>query len=165
MTLSDIKELCLKKMKIFPIEMFYADPSQPGHIEELNRAGVPCMPANNDILRGINLHYELIKSCRYKILDNSSPHTEDEYNTYHWPEPKDMKPDENEKEEKPVDQSNHCLDSERYLSIMTWNVFEKRKPIITTEKRKVIENPIDIVRRIRKNSTNNQTENWSQGGV
>jgi hypothetical protein len=48
---------------------------------------------------------------------------------------------------------------------MTWNVFEKRKPIITTEKRKVIENPIDIVRRIRKNSTNNQTENWSQGGV
>jgi len=162
MTLTDIAEMLRSKMRVNKIETIYCDPSQPGYIEELNRKGIPCVPANNDIRRGIDLHYELVKTRKYKILKSDCKYTLDEYSLYHWPEPKDLRPDEHAKEEKPVDQNNHCMDVERYLSIMTSHVGIKRSPKIVDLNDRRREMPIDFVNRIRKNKRDSfQTENWS----
>lgn len=163
LTIGDIIELCKKKLTIFPIETIYCDPSEPGYIEELCRAGIPAVAANNDIRRGLDIHYELIKSRRYKVLTNANKYTLDEYSTYHWPEPKDLGPDEHAKPEKPVDQNNHCMDAERYISIMTHNIGKRYAPHVPQPgMKRGDELPIDFVRRIRKNRRENiQTEKWS----
>lgn len=161
-TLTDIVELLSRKITTFPIEMIYCDPSEPGYIEELNRNNIPCTAANNDIRRGIDVHYGLIKSRRYKVLAGTCKHTMDEYSTYHWPEPKDLGPDENAKPEKPVDQNNHTMDTERYLSLMTHRIFEKRRPVIQEiGKKPHQELPVDFVKRIKKRKSLQHTENWS----
>jgi hypothetical protein len=136
-TISDIKEVCAKKLKIYSVEMFYCDPSQPGAILELNRAGIPAVAANNDIRRGIDAHYELIKTRKYKEFIGACPHTQDERETYHYPEPEDLAPDDNAKERKPVQQNDHLMDADRYLSISLSAAAEKRKPIISEGKPKI----------------------------
>lgn len=119
MTITDIVKECQRQKQIHGIQVFYCDPSQPGYIEEFNRNGLPAVPADNDIRRGIDLHYELIKSRRYKEFKGQCPHSLDERETYHYPEAKDLKPDQDSKEQLPVDSGNHCMDAERYASIMT----------------------------------------------
>lgn len=111
MTLSEIGQTIKAKMQQYKINAIYCDPSRPEHIEELRRPpySCPCLPANNAILTGIDLHYELMKSRRFKLIRGANPYTEDELTTYHWPEPEDLKPDQDTKEEKPVDQNNHCF--------------------------------------------------------
>ena len=110
LTLTEIGALCLKLKQDYPIIAAYADPSQPGSIEYLNRLGFPTIAANNDIRVGIDTVYEMIKDRRFKLIRGSSPHTIDEFDTYHYPDPKDLKPDQDAKEAKPVDQDNHaCL--------------------------------------------------------
>lgn len=110
LTLIEIGQICQEKMKLWGVLRFYAGPDQPGSIEHLNRLGCPTIAANNDIRVGIDIFYELIKSRKYKIIKGTSPHTIDEFDTYHYPEPKDIKPDQNSKEAKPVGQTDHaCL--------------------------------------------------------
>lgn len=117
LTISDIIQMAKQKQKIYNIEMFYCGPDQPGYIQEFNNHGLPAVKADNDIRVGIDTHYELIKTRKYKIFRGSSPFTIDELSTYHYPEDKDAKPDQNIKERKPVMQNDHALDSCRYLSI------------------------------------------------
>lgn len=119
LTLPEIAEICTQKMKTWNVTRFYADPSQPGSIEYLCRIGCPTIAANNDIRVGIDLFYELIKSRTYKIINGTSPHTMDEFDTYHYPDPKDLRPDQNAKEAKPVGQNDHALDANRYVIVMT----------------------------------------------
>lgn len=110
LTLPEIGEICAQKMKTWQVIRFYADPSQPGSIEYLNRLGCTTLAANNDIRVGIDIFYELIKSRTYKIIEKTSPHTLDEFDTYHYPDPKDLRQDQNSKEAKPVGQNDHaCL--------------------------------------------------------
>lgn len=125
---TDIVELCKQKQHIYGVKFFYCDPSQPGYIEELNRNKITAIAANNDISQGIGRHYELMKSRRYKCFRGSNQHTIDEYETYHYPEPEDLGPDDNSKETKPVDQNNHCMDAERYISMMTYSSHIRRQP-------------------------------------
>lgn len=120
MTLSDMIMLARQKKQNFNIQTFYCDPSQPGHIEEFNRHGLSAIGADNDIRRGIDLHYELIKTRRYKIFQGAGPYTIDEMETYHYAEPKDLKPDQDGKEAMPVGQGDHCMDANRYVTISTY---------------------------------------------
>lgn len=113
------------KSEIFQIESVFCDPSRPDMILELQNKGIPAIGADNSMDRGIQLFYELIKSNEFLIMKDSSPYTVDEFNTYHWPEPKDLKPDQDQSKEKPVDQNNHCMDAARYLSIMTYYVYDQ----------------------------------------
>lgn len=136
-TISDIKEVCAKKKKIYNIQMFYCDPSQPGSIEELNRAGIPAVGANNDIRRGIDAHYELIKTRKYKEFIGACPYSCDERESYHYPEPEDLGPDDDSKEQLPVDANNHTQDCDRYLSLALVGTLEKRKPIVNDGKPKI----------------------------
>ena len=151
-------------MAQYPIEAVYCDPSQPASIEELRREGIPCQPAKNDILTGRDLHYEMIKSRRFKLFKDQNPQPEDELSMYHWPEPQDLLPDQDAKAEKPVDQYNHTMDCDRYITIMTYRSNKKKRPHVIGEikSRSEGEKPIDIERRIRKNRTRViQTESWS----
>jgi len=128
LTISDILTICKQKMNIYAIERFYADPSQPGYIEFLSRNKVPIVGAINDIRIGLDTHYELIKSGHYKCFRGANKYTVDEYSSYHYPEPDDLGPDQHAKENIPVDQGNHCMDVERYLSIMTYKTNIKNVP-------------------------------------
>lgn len=118
LTITDQIRAAKQKQSIWGIERFYADPSQPGAIEEFCRAGLPTVPAENGIRLGIDAHYELIKGGNYKVFKDSSPYTLDEYSMYHYPEESDLKPDQdsNPKDQLPVGQNDHCLDSNKYLT-------------------------------------------------
>ena len=128
LTLLEIVEICQQKKKVFNIERFYADPSQPASIEYLSRHGCPTVPANNDIRVGVDTFYELIKTRYYKIIKGTSPHTIDEFDTYHYPDPKDLKPDQSAKEAKPVGQNDHALDANRYVVMGTHQSHVKLTP-------------------------------------
>lgn len=128
MTIPDMVLIAKQKKQVYGIQTFYADPAQPGNIEEFCRNGLSCLPADNDIRRGIDLHYEMIKTRRYKEFTGSCPHSVDERETYHYPEPKDLKPDQDDTEQVPVDKDNHCMDVDRYITIMTYRRGEKRTP-------------------------------------
>lgn len=128
MTVTDMVAYCRMAKQTWDISHFWADPSQPGYIEEFNRNGCPCSPADNDINRGVSLHYELIKTRKFKIFKGTCPHTIDELQTYHYPEPKDLGPDDDSKEQKPVKQNDHCLDSDRYITMMTFRSPSRHRP-------------------------------------
>jgi hypothetical protein len=128
MTPSQIVDQVKRTKEVFGVENFFADPSRPEYIQELNANGVPCTAAENDILLGVGQHYDLIKSGRYQIFEGTSPNTQDEYSTYHYPEPEDLGPDDKQKEQLPVDQANHCMDTERYITVMTYRTVERREP-------------------------------------
>jgi PBSX family phage terminase large subunit len=133
LTITDIVQICQQKRQVFGVIRFFCDPSQPGYIEELNRNGVPAEGADNDIRRGIDLHYELIKTRKYKEFEGTCPYSQDERESYHYPEPKDLRPDEDSKEQLPVDQSNHCMDVDRYLTLMTYRRDVKYTPRVAGE--------------------------------
>ncbi len=128
LTISDILSICKQKKQVYDIERFFADPSQPGYIEFLSRNGIPIIGAINDIRIGLDTHYELIKTGLYKCFKECNPYTLDEYSSYHYPEPDDLGPDQNAKENLPVDQGNHIMDAERYISIMTYKSNVKHTP-------------------------------------
>mgnify|MGYP001578957111 FL=1 len=153
MTLPEMVQVAKTKKEIYNIEQFYCDPSQPGHIEEFNRNGIIARGANNDIDLGLDLHYSLIKSRRYKILKDTSPHTLDELETYHWPEPKYLTGDQSSKKTRPVDQNNHCLDANRYVTVMTKDVVKSRHLRVVcpdSNLPKIIVGPIKIGKKQRR---------------
>lgn len=127
-TIPDIVRICKAAKATWDIKLFYCGFDEPGSIEELNRNGVPAMKADNDLSRGIGLLYELIKTQKFKIWRDTSPHTLDELETYHYPEPKDLGPDDHAKLNKPVGQSDHCLDALRYVTISTYRSGLKLTP-------------------------------------
>lgn len=137
LTVTDMMMAARQKMSVFGVKVFYADPSRPEHIEEFNRNGIPCVPAKNDIRHGIDLHYELIKSGKYRVFKGSSPYALDEYANYHYPEPEDLSPEEDSKEQLPVGQGDHAMDQERYITVMTYRASERKTPKAPEEVRDV----------------------------
>ena len=110
------------------VRTFYCDPSQPGMIDLFCANGCPAQAAENDIKLGIGYHYELIKLRKFKIFEGAAPYSLDQYSTYHYPSPKDLKPDQDEKEIKPVKTNDDAMDAARYCSVMTYKSGEMRRP-------------------------------------
>jgi hypothetical protein len=137
--LPDIGEICGQKMKTWGVKRFYADPSQPGSIAYLNSLGCTCVAANNDIRVGIDTMYEQIKSRNFKLIKGTSPHTIDEFDTYHYPDPKDLRPDQHAKECKPVGQNDHSMDANRYVILGTSRSNLKHTPRVPGKKRPLTE--------------------------
>ncbi len=151
-----------QKMEIFGVERFYADPSRPDSIEAFNRAGIPTLPADNDIRNGIDAHYELIAGGRYKVFSGMNPHTLDEYASYHYPEPEDLGPDDNSKEELPVGQNDHSMDVERYLTMATvGRKLEKKSPKTPGENQGLSRDHEERIKQLKKNKKRFQgSESW-----
>jgi hypothetical protein len=156
-TISDLVQAASRLTKIWNVQTWYCDPSQPGHIEEFNRAGCPSIGANNEIRYGIDLHYELIKTRRYLEFRGRCPASLDERETYHYPEPKDLGPDENSKETLPVDQHNHCMDVDRYITVETFRRHEKFTPRTATGAAN-LKSRLDYLKRPKREGA---TERWS----
>jgi hypothetical protein len=160
MTLPEMIEVAKQKRKVWNISKFWADPSQPGAIEEFNRNGLPCEGADNDIRRGIDLHYELIKTRKYKEFEGSMPHAADERESYHYPEPEDLGPDDDSKELLPVAQADHVMDAIRYVTMMTYRTDMRRTPVVpgTVKKQEPVHERIE---RLKRGNRNNRAETWS----
>jgi PBSX family phage terminase large subunit len=161
LTISDQIAVAKQKKSVFGIKTFFCDPSRPDSIEEFCRAGLSAVPAQNDIRLGIDTHYELIKTGRYKEFRGACPNSCDERETYHYPEEKDLKADQNSKDHLPVDQYNHAMDVDRYLTLMTYRARDLASPKVPDETKKVLtqEQRLDRIRRVRNNSG---SETWSR---
>lgn len=117
-----------KSLKLaWGVRTFYADPSQPGMIDLFCSHGLPCVGAENDIKLGIGYHYELIKTRKFKIFEGTCPYSLDQYSTYHYPSPKDLKPDQDEKEIKPVKVNDDAMDAARYATVMLYKAGEPKR--------------------------------------
>lgn len=160
LTITDIIEIAKQKKTVYGIQTFFCDPSQPGYIEEFNRNGLPAIGADNDIRRGIDLHYELIKTRKLKYFAGMNPVTLDELEGYGYPDPKDLRPDQDSKELKPVGQNDHCLDAERYVTISTYRSHLKKSPLVPGEN---LRTPTHTERleQLKKRRSHSGSESWS----
>lgn len=158
LTITDIIQVARQKKEIFGIKQFYCDPSQPGYIEEFNRNGLTAIGADNDIRRGIDLHYELIKTRRYKEFRGLCPHSLDERESYHYPEPKELGPDDKSKELLPADQNNHCMDADRYITMETYRTEFKRPPKLPGDKKE--ETQSQRLARLKRDKRHDHAERW-----
>lgn len=159
-TPTDMVNVCKQKKQIFGITHFYCDPSQPGLIEEFNRNGIPAIGADNDIARGIGAVYETLKTRTFKLFRKSSPYTLDELESYHYPDQQDLRPDQNAKEPKPVDQNNHAMDAMRYAVIMTHRSHNKLIPKYQSDEPKQ-ETHAKRIERLKRMKSTRHTENFS----
>jgi len=117
------------------------------------------VPADNDIRAGIDAHYELVKTRRFKVFRGTSPYTMDEYEGYHYPDPDDAGPDDDVKEDKPVKQADHAMDVDRYISLATHRP-GNRKPRYPGDD-KMAETRDDRLARLKRPSREDKFEKWS----
>jgi hypothetical protein len=143
-------------LSIWPVERIFCGTDQPGHIEEFNRRKLPAEGADTgkgSIRRGIDLHYNIIKTRRYKEFVGACPYSSDERDTYHYPEPEDLGPDDGTKEQNPVGAADHAMDVDRYITLGTRHLV--KEPVIKTPKST---NPFDA---ILKRKERGGAEKWS----
>lgn len=158
LTITDIIGIAKQKKEIFGIQTFWCGPDQPGYIEEFNRHGLSALPADNDVRRGVDLHYELIKTRKLKYFRGQNNHTLDELEMYHYPEPEDLGPDDDAKDQIPVGQYDHCMDADRYCTIMTYRTGVKLVPKDPNQPR--VESQHERIKRLMQQKKYGQTENW-----
>lgn len=161
LTINDMKTEAKTLMARFDIRHFFCGPDRPENIVELCRAGIPAVPARNDVILGIDMHYELIKSRKFKVFRGSSPYSLDEYEKYHWPTEEELPQDRDDKEKNPVKQDDDCMDVSRYITIMTQRIEKRmpRSPLVVSPP-KTIDDKLKMLKRSR--SANQRTENWSR---
>ncbi len=160
MTPMQILELIVQRTKVFGIKRHWCGHDEPGMIEELNRRGVVAQQADFDITRGNGLHYELIKTRKYKIFKGTSPHTQDEYSMYHYPEPDDPGPDDDAREQKPVGQFDHAMSANRFITIHEYRTGERKKAAVP-EETKEQETQEERLRRLMRPRHRDTFEKWS----
>ncbi len=103
--------------KLYPVELFICDPSSPANIKKFNKKQLKAIGANNDILDGIDTHRTLMRSNRFYVFEEQNPYGVEEYETYHYPAPKELGLDDDAKEPVPVAKNDHTLDCDRYLTM------------------------------------------------
>lgn len=164
LTILDIIEYCRQVKSVWGVELFYCGPDRPENIIMLNQHGIPAVAAKNDVLHGIDLHYELIKTGKFKIFAGSSPHTIDEYETYHWPSQETESDNKDIKERHPVKQNDDTMDVDRYLTLMLYNrniepKSVKKAGLLPTSPRP--ETAQEFINRIHKRPKTGRTESWN----
>lgn len=157
-TLAQKIEVARQAKAIFGVKLFHCDPEDPASIAAFNEAGITSVSADNDIKAGIDDHYELVKTRRFKLFRGSSPYSIDEYESYHYPDPDDLGPDDNEREAKPVKQGDHAMDVDRYISRATRRGIGKKR-LSTPEERKT-EDQWSRIERLKRR-TSDKTEKWT----
>jgi hypothetical protein len=160
LTINDMVAVVKRLQAVYDLGLVYCDPSQPGYIEEMCRKGIKAVPANNDVRVGIDRHYEMLKTRRLKYFKGQNPYTLDELDTYHYPSPDDLKPDQNAKDQTPVQQNDHALDAERYISIMTFASDQKNSPFVPQEVPKKSTDPHKDLSRLLKGPRRGGAEEW-----
>lgn len=85
----------------------FCDPSRPGAILDLNRAGLRARRAKNRVFEGINRVRQLLRDGPRLTIDASCELLIKEFENYAW--------DESDDERRPVKRDDHALDALRYL--------------------------------------------------
>ncbi len=161
LTLHDMILIAKAKQKLWGIERFIADPSQPGHIDAFNRHRLACIPANNDIRYGLDITYELLRTRRLKFFKHTSKHTIDEMETYHYREDDDENADKDTKDRLPVKQHDDAMDALRYLVVNTHKLTRPEAPRTNIEElpKHDIHKRLEIHK--KKKPVYTKTETWS----
>jgi PBSX family phage terminase large subunit len=160
LTIMDMIQVAKRFQSVHNMGLVYCGPDQPGYIEEMCRNGIKAIPANNDVRVGIDRHYELIKTRRLKYYRGMNPYTLDEIDTYHYPSPDDVEPDQSVKDLKPVQQHDHAVDADRYISIMTYGTENKARPHVPQERRKQVDHHVET-ERLKRRRSGGGSEEWS----
>jgi PBSX family phage terminase large subunit len=119
-------QICKQYKEKYHISEFICDSEDPGMIAEMNNANLSARGVDKgpgSLLRMISKHNELIRSGEYKLMRGTCRHTLDEYETYHYPEYTGK--DENV-EENPVDNNNHLMNANCYVTWATQNMRQER---------------------------------------
>ena len=113
----------------FRMEIVLCDPSEPAYIKQVQNAGVPAMPANNEVLPGIQavqsrlkvaadgrprlFLYEGALAARDEglALDRKPVCTQEEFLAYSWAKTADGRPIK----EEPLKLHDHGMDCARYV--------------------------------------------------
>ena len=148
LTIDEMVGICLARKSLYNIELFVCDPAEPKSIASFNKAGLNAIPGNNHIRAGLDVHARIIKENRFFIFEDMNPNGLDEYASYHYPEEREIKIDDHTKEQLPVNQHNHSIDADRYISMYLEDVKNIKAPIHSTEKN-VLARPKDNQDRIR----------------
>jgi len=134
MTVPEQMQIAKQKMALFNIRQFYCGHERPENILYFNQNGIPAVGVpEKDIQVGTDLHYELIKTRRYQVFSGTSPQTLDEYETYHYPEPEDLHPDQDSEDQLPVGQNDHCMSANRFVTLKTHRSGHRLKPFVPEE--------------------------------
>ena len=162
LTMSSIKDLVGQFQKMLNIELFLCGPDQPGSIRELNMVpGVRAAPAINDILAGIGVVYDLILARKLKFVEGKCDYVLDELEMYHFPEPKDVGVDKDEKEQNPVKQNDHSLDALRYVVVTTRNILTMRGPFTPDALAQARTDQRARIKRLLTSNVKPRTEKWT----
>ncbi len=94
----------------------FIDPSAASFIATCKRRGLPVKPANNAVLDGIRAQASVLVSGEYAIIKKCT-HTIEEYFLYRWDEKAALRG-----EDKPIKDSDHCQDSQRYYILTRWGL-------------------------------------------
>lgn len=121
LTIEEIVAVCQSRKQIYNIEYFICDPASPAYIESLSRSGCAAIPADNRVRIGIDRQVQLFREGRFFLFEDENPLGIDEYNTYHYPEPKEYRIDEDVKEPEPVKANDHGCDADRYVTMHLWD--------------------------------------------
>ena len=153
-------QVAKSRQQIFDIEQFICDPSNPAAIESFNRAGIRAIGGENDIIEGIDRHRALIRSQKFFVFEDENPFGYDEYNTYHYPEKKDLKVDEDDKEIVPVAKDDHGMDADRYTTmyLTTSLVGQKRVPVNPQNSGEIPEDALKRLNWLKKGGSSRYTE-------
>lgn len=150
LTIDEIIPVCQSRMQLFDIELFICDPSNPAYIESLNRAGCPATKGINLIRYGIDKQTELIRTEKFAIFEDENPLGIDEYNTYHYPEPKDYKVDEDAKEPEPVKSHDHGIDADRYATMYLVNITPEYSAKVPQTRDQIPKDQLDRLRWLKR---------------
>lgn len=165
LTIHDIEKIIVRAVALHGISAIYAGPDQPASIlavqKAISAAGLRCSVtgAENSKRIGLDAHYELLKTRRLKYFRGQNPHTLDEIESYHYPEPDELGADDDAKEDLPVEQHDHAMDADRYISIMTFSQGDKRTPHVPEEKKDV--DQFARLDRLKKKPRQGNAEKWS----
>ena len=95
-----------------PPEVWYGDPAAAQERAELRNAGLPIVPANNEVLAGIDTVQELMTTGRLRVFNNLL-YWQDGVEGYQWDSKDDLLVD------KPIKIDDDLMDATRYL-LHTW---------------------------------------------
>lgn len=100
--------------KVYGVNAWYCDPSEPEHIETFKRAGLRAFPAKNPVFAGIQdvamlMHPVTPRPPRLRIVGHRCPKLLEFLPAYHWKENKD-----GQLQEAPQKKDDHLPDALRY---------------------------------------------------
>ena len=159
LTIDEIVQVSKARMQIYGIRMFICDPSAPANILALNKAGLPACGGNNAVRLGIDKQIELFKAERFFIFEDENPMGIDEYSTYHYPEPKDLKIDDHAREQEPVKANDHSLDADRMVSLYlesTHAAANKKRQAKTPGLKSIPQDPLDRIEWLKRGGFKNK---------